>query len=370
MSTQKTTKLTQDALKNLSKRRVQIHAGEYPSEILHTFGASGLYGAFKQKGALGLKDALKSVQEISKVCGNTGFCVWAQQSLLWYILNSCNATNAQQELFKALSSGEILGGTGLSNPFKALAGLESIRLIAKRTKGGILLNGTLAFVSNLAFGHYFAVIARLDSSEDCAGKDSVNKDSASKDSAGADSKSALTPDSCIMAIVRCDEDLKLKNIAPFCAYEGSGTYACVFKDYFVSSEWILSDPASAILPKISAGFVALQCGMGLGMSESALEGLEKKCFFPKETLQARLDSLKEQIYALTEVIYSKNALKSVLKLKLKLIALLQELVNANVIQSGASGYFQGAKASKLSNESAFFSIISPSYGHIQKLLES
>ena len=45
-------------------------------------------------------------------------------------------------------------------------------------------------------------------------------------------------------------------------------------------------------------------------------------------------------------------------------------MNLCVLQNGASGYFQGAFVSKLLLESVFFGIVSPSQGHIQKILET
>ena len=337
---------TQSALNHLKTLGAQIHAGMYPSQILYNLGKEGFYRAFLDKGAQGLAEAIDNVAKVAQICGNTGFCVWAHSSLIWYLLNSCNMTEKQKELFNNLSLGVTLGGTGLSNPLKAFVGLDKMRLKAKRTKDGILLNGTLPWVSNLQAGNYFAIIAELESSK------------------------TLSAQSCIMALVVCDENLKLKNVAPFCAYEGSGTYSCVFKDYAVSKEFILSDPADKILGKINAGFVALQCGMGVGLCKNALNQIKKPYLQEKriEILSAKLERIEHKIAHLAKKPYAPNALNSYLRIKSQLIALVNELANLCIMHSGASGYIQGSKASKLLAEGAFFSIVSPSYGHIQKLL--
>jgi len=46
-----------------------------------------------------------------------------------------------------VATGRILGGTGLSNPMKALARIEPLRLSAVETCDGFVLNGTLPWVS-------------------------------------------------------------------------------------------------------------------------------------------------------------------------------------------------------------------------------
>ena len=51
-----------------------------------------------------------------------------------------------------IGSGALLGGTGLSNPMKALAGIEDFKLRAERVAGGYVVSGVLPWVSNLGDG--------------------------------------------------------------------------------------------------------------------------------------------------------------------------------------------------------------------------
>lgn len=364
--------LLQNALASLKSERAKIHNGSYPSEILHAFGKAGLYAPFAKNSAKGLQEALLSVQKVSEFCGNSGFCVWCHQALLWYLLNSANKTSAQKELFLRLVSGEILGGTGLSNPLKAFVGLDKMRLNAKRVKGGFVINGTLAWVSNLAPGHYFAFIAEVEDSRVKESKVAKSKDSRTLDSQSLHLQAHLPkPKECIMALACCEGELSLKATTPFCALEGSGTYATQFRDYFVSDEMVLSSPASAMIPKINAGFVLLQCGMGLGMSEGAIRAMQRNCYNKArlQTLCAQKEKLAQRVAKIAQNPYTKGAFSASLRAKLALIKLLNELVNLCILQNGVSGYFQGAFASKLLLESAFFGIVSPSQGHIQKILE-
>ena len=175
-----------------------------------------------------------------------------------------------------------------------------------------------------------------------------------------------------MALACCEGVLKLKPTTPFCALEGSGTYATQFRDYFVSEKMVLASPASAMIPKINAGFVLLQCGMGLGMSEGAIRAMQRNCHNKArlQTLCTQKEKLEQRVAKIAQNPYAKGAFSASLRAKLAIIKLLNELVTLCVLQNGASGYFQGAFASKLLLESAFFGIVSPSQGHIQKILET
>ena len=140
----------------------------------------------------------------------------------------------------------------------------------------------------------------------------------------------------------------------------------------MSDEIVLASPASAMIPRINAGFVLLQCGMGLGISDGAIRATQRNCY-NKARLQklcAQKEKLVQRVAKIAQNPYANGAFNASLRAKLAIIKLLNELVNLCVLQNGASGYFQGAFVSKLLLESAFFGIVSLSQGHIQKILEA
>ncbi|MCI5967989.1 acyl-CoA dehydrogenase family protein, partial [Helicobacter sp.] len=232
--------LLEQTLRSLQARLTHIHQGFYPKEILENLGKAGTYASFLEQKEFGLENALQSICAVSKVCGNTGFCVWCQNALAWYLFHSEN-----KELFIKASLGEILGGTGLSNPIKSFAQIESIKIKAVKVAGGYVLNGTLPWVSNLDYGHYFGVIAKEE-------------------------------ENYIFGIAHCAIDkLELQENVHFIGLEGSGTFAVVFKDYFLEEALVISHSFSAISQKIMPGFVLMQAGIALGLLENAIEILEK-----------------------------------------------------------------------------------------------
>lgn len=343
-------------LKNLHKDVVRIHQGFYPKSILIELGRAGAYQSFLTQGEKGLMESIEVIAAISYICGNTGFCVWAQEALAWYLYNSANPDS---ELFAQVSKGEILGGTGLSNPVKSFAGLESIKLKAIKTQEGYLVNGTLPWVSNIEQGHYFGAIAKVES----------------------DKPTESTH--YIMGIIECNGgNIELKDHIKFCGLEGSATKSVILKDYFLSTKRIVSDPLELKLPQIIPGFVLLQAGIALGLIQSGIDQITKEShskngvntYLPinLENLILQKDSLLERTQTLVETPFdtSKEYFHNVLRLKSD-FAKLALLVSQNcMLATGTKGYLQNSLASKLLIESYFVAMVTPSIKHIAKILES
>lgn len=343
------TALLEQILESLQARLTHIHQGFYPKEILENLGKAGAYAGFLRQKEFGLESALKFVYKVSKVCGNTGFCVWCQNALTWYLFHSDN-----QDLFVKASLGEILGGTGLSNPIKSFAGIESVKIKATRVHGGYVLNGTLPWVSNLDDGHYFGVIAKEE-------------------------------DNYIFGIAHCAVDkLELQESVHFIGLEGSGTFAVAFKDYFLENDLVISHSFEAVSKKIMPGFVLMQVGIVIGLLENAIIILEKyqdskngiNAYLSYGNLQniALIKDKKEKMWqealllAKTPYEASESFFHKILKLKSKGATLLLEVVQLAMLSAGTKGYLRDSNVSKLLVESYFTAIVTPSLKHTNKIL--
>ena len=103
----------------------QIDDGEiFPDKAMRRFGEIGAWSAHAD-----LRDTIGGISAIAEVCGATAFMAWCQDTLVWYILNSDNAALKAKFLDRA-ESGQLLGGTGLSNPMKSFFGIEKLKLKA------------------------------------------------------------------------------------------------------------------------------------------------------------------------------------------------------------------------------------------------
>lgn len=129
-------------------RRIDSEA-YYAEDFLKSIGKAGFLDS--RNGVDYAKEA-RVVEETAKVCMTTAFNLWCHLASLTYIRNSENAY-LKNEILPRLENGELLGGTGLSNPMKYYAGLEALYLSAKKDNGGYIVNGQLPTVSNLGTDH-------------------------------------------------------------------------------------------------------------------------------------------------------------------------------------------------------------------------
>lgn len=357
MSKKNTTQNIQKILDNSIKPNLtKIHNdGIYPLDSMKELGSAGAFSFFYENGENGLLDSILSIAQIGSTCGNTAFCAWCQNVLAWYLLRTKNAT-LKNRFLKPVSSGEILGGTGLSNPIKSYAGFESMYLKAVECEGGYIINGTLPWVSNIESNHIFGIVCKLDSKP-------YN----------------------IAGIAICDKNdtsITFKESAKFIALDGSATKCVTFSNYFLSNECVLGLPAEQFLLDITTGFLLLQTGMALGSINLSLD-LIKKSNVKKGNINAILplnenvlrdlrDEFLESIKVLASnfVTGDSEYLKSVLHLRLKGSELTLQASQSAMLHAGSSGYIANSKEQKLLLESYFVAIVSPSIRHILNELDS
>lgn len=323
-------------LQKLEKLVPKIDSGFYPKEILKELGNDGFFSIFKDR--KDIHKAIEKIAQISAICGTTGFCTWCQFAIIYYVLNSDNS-KLKNEILPKLLSGEILGGTALSNPMKAFCDLEKNRLSAKRVENGYIINGNLAWVSNIESDSIFGAIALLENGEP------------------------------IMGIVRCDK-VKLSDSIKYSSLDGSATKSIFLEDYFMSDDDILGINIYEYLIKIIPGFILLQCGIAGGILESALEILENNQSEANSFLPYKYEVLKDKVnkllFEISNIDINNTNPKQILNIRLQGSLLVQELTNAAILFSGSTGYFKNAKAQRLQREGNFVLIVTPSIRHLYK----
>ena len=194
--------------------------------------------------------AIAAMTEVSRVCGATGFMVWCHDVCGLYMEQSGNPALGGQTLERH-ATGQTLGATGMSNPMKTFAGIETLLLKARRVDGSYIVNGALPWVSNLGPDHYFGAVAALE------------PDGSHPGEAGE-----------IMFIVRCDAPgVELRHCPSFSAMEGTNTYAVRLTDHVVRAGNLVADPVRPFIGRIRAAFILLQCGMGLGVAQGGIDSM-------------------------------------------------------------------------------------------------
>ena len=333
--------------------------GMYPENFLRYIGRLGAYAqaVAPQWGGTGrgILGALRSIEMVAQECGSTGFMTWCHNACAWYLHNSDNLF-LHREILPKVARGEYLAGTGLSNPMKHFAGIEKINLIAQPCAGGYVLNGMLPWVSNIGEGHYFAIAARIADTDDY-----------------------------LMAIVRGGQQgVILRRDAHFIALEGTNTFKCIFRNAFVSHDWILAVPCRNYVEYIKPGFILTQVGIGLGITASCIELIEREnrrkahvnCYLQDqaEDLKQELEALRLKSYQLAETIgcgrqlFDQAVLRGVIECRIKASELALRSAQSAMLHAGAITYLVNSPHQRKLREAYFVAIVTPALKHLRKLL--
>ncbi len=331
-----------------------IDKGElYPGDILRQFGEAGAFATHKvESGKVGLGDAIESIAAIAERCGATAFMTWCQDALVWYLTNSDNEILRESHL-ESVATGRVLGGTGLSNPMKTFAGIETLKLKGRRAEGGYIVRGSLPWVSNLGPDHLFGAVFEKES----------------------------TANECVMFVADCAAaNVTLQPCGPFLAMDGTGTFSVQFRDVFVPDSMVLADPAMDFVKKIRAGFVLLQTGMAIGLIRDCIKIMNEvggtlghvNQFLDAqpEDIAASLAALEKEVRQLAATPHDPSELywKRVLTVRLRGGEASVAAAHAAMLHCGARGYVMTHRAQRRLREAYFVAIVTPATKHLHKML--
>ena len=330
-----------------------IDEGHYPEAVLRRLGEAGAFlgrGARADRAAP-LFDAIAAMASVGEHCLATAFCMWCQDTFAWYLLNTGNE-DLRQGLLAGAVTGRVLGGTGLSNPMKALAGIEPMRLRGRPVKDGYLVNGSLPWVSNLGPTHHFGTAFEIEGTR-----------------------------RQVMAMIDCSAaGIRLGDGARFLALDGTRTCSVGFRDVLIPHSRVIADPAEPFIARIKAGFILLQTGMGLGVIRGCVEVMRKadeRCadvnrFLPDrpELFLEALERLSAEIALLARTPFetAPDYQRRVLQARLATSEWTLRAGQAALLHAGAKGYLAGAPAQRKVREAYFVAIVTPAIKHLRKEL--
>jgi len=329
--------------------------GIYPKAILQRLGELGALGAHQaaRPGGADYGLAIRAMAEVSRVCGATGFMVWCHEVCGVYMEQSGNPALGGEVLARH-ATGRTLGATGMSNPMKTFAGIETFLLRAVKVPGGYRVSGTLPWVSNLGPDHYLGVVAAVEAAPG-------------------------DPPHEIMFLARCDAPtVELKDCPSFSAMEGTNTWAVRLHDHFVGDDTLIADPVRPFIGRIRAAFILLQTGMGLGVAQGAIDSIWQvepqlghvNQFLDDrpDALQAELDALSARIMKLAETPFcsEREFLIDVLDVRAHASELALRAAQSALLHAGARGYLMSSPIQRRVRESHFVAIVTPAIKHLRK----
>jgi len=343
------------ARNDLAPLAAAIDAGSlYPQDLLRRLGEVGAWGSHRpSNGAADLRCAIQSISALGEVCGATAFMAWCQNTLVWYAANSDNPL-LTAKFADRFASGQVLGGTGLSNPMKSFFGIEKLKLRGKRVDGGYLVRGALPWVSNLGPDHFFGTIFEREDE----------------------------PGGIVMFLADCsDPAVTLQPCKPFLAMDGTGTYGVQLRDLFVPDDLILAERAEPFVKKIRAGFILLQAGMALGLIKDCIAIMAEvdgslghvNRYLPQQPVHFRdlLSDLEaETMVAAREPFNAEDSYwRRVVALRLRLGEASVAAAHAAMLHCGARGYLKSHRVQRRLREAYFVAIVTPATKQLRKMLQ-
>jgi alkylation response protein AidB-like acyl-CoA dehydrogenase len=325
--------------------------GHYPLEIIADLGRAGALGAHLSVGGRRLGLAIEAMQAVSRVCGSTGFLMWAHDVCGIYLERSGKPALVEG-LLPDHVSGRSFGGTALSNPMKAFSGIEKMALRADRVEGGYHVSGSLPWVSHIGRGQYCGAIATASGTD------------------GSEPRE-------IMFLLRLDDTVDLRTCPHFSGMEGTSTWGIGLEKYFVADDHVIADPAKPLIGRIRNEFILLQAGMALGVIEGSIDSIRdvepslghvnQYLHNRPHELQAEFEDLRSRILTLAET-PSESDLDytlGVLDARAQSAELALKASQSALLHQGARGYLMSSAPQRRIREAHFVAIVTPAIKHLR-----
>ena len=335
----------------------RIDEGFYPADTMRRMGEAGAFNRHLARfaGLSGKQDlggAVAAMSEVAALCMSTAFITWCQDACGWYLENTDNAA-LRDRLQPGIAEGALMGGTGLSNPIKALSGIENFALRATRAEGGYVVSGVLPWVSNLGDGHWFGTVFQC----------------------------ADDPGHKLMAMVQCGQPgVEIRQNVRFSTLEGTGTYSVRFRRAFIADDMLLADPLGDMIARIRPGFILLQTGMGLGVIRASIDAMlqadgsqeRTNRFLPRRPpyFEDALAELRDRVMRLSATPRDGSAdyVHEVLQTRLQVGELTLQATEAAMLHTGARAFIAGSPVQRRLREGYFVAMITPSTRHLKQEL--
>jgi alkylation response protein AidB-like acyl-CoA dehydrogenase len=333
----------------LTAKAHEIDEGHYPLDLMKPLAEAGAFSFHLTENDSRFDLAISAMEDISEACGSTGFLAWSHDVMGLYLDQSSN-TDLRARMLEAHATGRTFGGTALSNPVKAFAGIEPMMFKATAVDGGWKVTGSLPWVSHIAEGQYCAAIAHV-----------------------ADSSSPRE----IMFVLPFDGRAKLRACPKFSGMEGTSTWGIVLEDFFVPYADIIADPVRPFLGRIRAAFILLQTGMALGVSKGAiadiravqghLSHVNQFLDDSADQLEMELDDIRTRVLRLSETPFdgSRDYLLNVLDIRVEVAEFVLRAAQSALLHQGARGYLMTSAPQRRIRESHFVAIVTPAIKHLR-----
>ena len=271
----------------------------------------------------------------------TGFSLWAHRSTIAFF----DAVN--RELPEGLAEATTSGTTAMAAAYKEAAGIGPIKVLGDLVEGGVKLNGTVSWASNLYPGGVIVLPVAVQNAQEGH------------------------PNRYIVTVRQDVPGLKVVYHRNLLALNGTESGTIIFEDVFVPTEDILTKDFAGFLAKVTAPFLLVQSAFCLGLAAGALQsaaehlqvsgGIFKQEF---EGLLGTYRTLRDTLLRLAAE--PENAQKrDLLQLRLDVSHLATAATHCELQTVGGAGYMAGSPTARRVREVTFLPVQSPTEGHLR-----
>ena len=327
----------------LTQHADALHTGEASAShsLLQQLGQAGVFrqGVPIAVGGLGnsIAHAIETIAALAEYSLTAAFVTWSQRTYIEYLLSAKSEQLAQFN-FDGLLAGDYAGATGLSNAMKFLSGLEPLQVEAEAVQGGWRLSGKLPWVTNFQANGFTVAVA---------------------------ADSAQGP---LLFLVPSDRmgfnrlaDLDLIGL------RGSSTAAAILTDVFVTETDVLSVQAKRYLAAIRPVFLALQCGLSIGLIRRSIQQIraKKHAVLIKDQVEYIEQRLAHNLHVLYHGLSTGEFVeqaRQLFEIRINLSDLTQQAIQLELCSTGGKCYLRHYEDgfSRRLQESAFIPIVTPS----------
>ncbi|GAB3707123.1 acyl-CoA dehydrogenase [Corynebacterium nasicanis] len=285
-----------------------------------------------------LRDTARQLREIAAVDLSVAFGVWAHTMVITYLREA--DTDYVRYVLPALENGSRPGVTGMAPAFKEAAGAGTIDLTATPTEDGYLLNGKLAWASNLADDAVIVTAARTPAGE-----------------------------RLLVVFDGCAPGVTLGTPFALLGLNATSSAGVTLENVPVPEGQVLSRDFEGFIAAVRPTFLILQTSECLGVADAAIDAAATRLTGVNEVLTEDVARVRAEV---THLIQTQELIASVLDdgatvdrvklLELRLAAA-RAAVDATALEvrvAGGAGYAQSSPASRRFREAAFIPVQSPS----------
>lgn len=309
-----------------------------PFETLRQLGAQGLL-TLGRTGSLLPQVAVAF--DLATECASTAFSLWAHRCTIAFF----DAVDRKPP--EGLETGDVTGTTAMAQAFKDASGVGELRVQAGQVDGGLRLNGTISWASNLYPGGVVVLpVVVTDAAE-------------------------VQSQKYIVSTRVGTEGLNITYQKGLLALDATESGSLTFENLFVPEADILSRDVPGFLAKITAPFLLVQSSFCLGLGAAALVSAAEHAgtsrgIFREELseITAEYERLRTELTGLSLHPDRAERLR-LIQLRLDVSHLATNATRLELSTVGGSAYAVQSASGRRLREAQFLPVQSPTEGHLR-----